>query len=296
MCSQILERNRKVQTVILNSDSLRLYLKQISKILPLSPEEVHGHAKQVQQMRHLLELKANLRAGLDHEPTFAEWGMKAGLSEMVLKTALQQGRRAKRKLIEANLRLVVVIARRYQNQGVELLDLIQEGSIGLNEAVDKFDPTRGYKFSTYAYWWIRREISRYVTHKVKRVSAPVGPEQEQCIEAISLKCIEAISLNSAVILGESTEILDLLKSEVPLPEEIVAKLQRTELVKYMVEQLPDRQKSVLMLLYGLKDGKPRSLTQAGAELGLSRDQVRWAQSTALEALRAGSPQASALIS
>lgn len=276
-----------MQAVSTNPDSFRLFLNQISKIRRLSPDEVFLYARQVQRMMSLHELRKELPKSLNQEQTFAQWANHAQMSEVALRDALQEGQRAKRRLIEANLRLVVLIARRYQNQGVELLDLIQEGSIGLSEAIDRFDPTRGYKFSTYAYWWIRREISRAATHKVKPAFAPVGSEQQR---------LEAISLNNVVIRGESTEILDLLKSEAPLPEEIVAKLQRTELVRHLVNQLPDRQKSVLMLLYGLKDGKPLSLTQAGEELGLSRDQVRWAHSVALESLRTKSPQALSLIS
>lgn len=246
-----------------NRDSLCLHLKQINKIPRLSQEVTLCYATQVQQMMHLLAQKKDLCKRLDQEPTFTQWATQAHLTELGLQSSLQEGQRAKRKLIEANLRLVVAIACRYQNRGLDLQDLIQEGTIGLSRAVDKFDPAAGHCFSTYAFYWIRRQISRAATVK----------------ETIELSSIE----------------LD-LQSEAPLPEETIATSQQAELVRQMLAQLPAKQRDVLMLLYGLKDGKLHSLTQAAKELRLSRDQVRWAHSVALETLRARSPQALSLIS
>jgi len=245
-----------------DADTLYVYLKQISKIPLLSQDEVVRSAKQVQRMRQLLELKPDLCA-ISQEPPLAEWATRAQISETALTSALQGGQRAKRQLIEANLRLVVKIARRYQRPGVDVSDLIQEGTIALSRAVDGFDPARGYKLSTYAYRAIRREISRAATLKEQAQLLPLGPEQ---------------------------------LSPLPLPDETVAQRQQAELVSYLVEQLPPNQQTVVTLLFGLKDGSARSLNQVALELGISREQVRWAKAKALQALRAESPQAASLIS
>ncbi len=214
-------------------------------------------------MRSLHQLRQELSQTLAQEPSIAQWAISAQLSETALKSTLQEGQRAKRRLIEANLRLVVKIAHRYDKPGVELSDLIQEGTIALSRAVDGFDPARGYQLSTYAYRAILRQISRAASLKQKAQWVPLGPEQQ---------------------------------SPLPLPDETVAQTQRAELVNHLVEQLPPNQQRVLILLYGLQDGEARSLAQVALELGISREQVRWAHTKALQALRAGSPQASSLIS
>jgi len=254
----------EVQSNNFYADSLQLYLKQISNIPLLSQAEVLRCAHQVQRMRSLHQLRQALSQTLDQEPSVAQWAITAQLSERALKSALQEGQRAKRQLIEANLRLVVKIAHRYDDKpGVELGDLIQEGTIALSRAVDGFDPARGYQLSTYAYRAILRQISRAASLKQKAQWVPLGPEQQSLL---------------------------------PLPDETVAQTQRAELVSHLVEQLPPNQQRVLILLYGLKDGEARSLAQVALALGISREQVRWAHTKALQALRAASPQAASLIS
>jgi len=245
-----------------DADNLRVYLKQISKIPLLSQDEVVRYAKQVQRMRHLLELKTDL-CSVSQELSLAQWATRAQISETALTSALQGGQRAKRKLIEANLRLVVKIARRYHRPGVDVSDLIQEGTIALSRAVDGFDPARGYKLSTYAYRAIRREISRAATLKEQAQLLPLGPEQ---------------------------------LSPLPLPDETVAQRQQAELVSHLVNQLPPNQQTVVTLLFGLKDGESLSLNQVAEQLGMSRAKVRWAKAKALQALRAESSQVSSLIS
>lgn len=254
-----------VPVVNSDPDSLRLYLEQIAKIPLLACEEALHSAQQVQRMVRLLELRQDLHKQLHRTPTLAQWAQWAQLSEKALHSALQDGQRAKRKLIEAHLRLVVVIARRYQNRGVDLLDLFQEGTIGLSRAVEKFDWHKGYKFPTYARWWIRREINRAVIAKEKD--------------------------KSTLVQGESTKLLESLESEALLPEETVAQLQRVEFVRQLVDQLPARKRNVLVLLYGLIDRKPRSLSQTALELELTLEEVRWARDTGLEILRTGSIKA-----
>ncbi|MEM9512181.1 MAG: sigma-70 family RNA polymerase sigma factor, partial [Cyanobacteria bacterium P01_E01_bin.48] len=134
-------------------DAVQDYLQAIGRIALLTPEAEIRLGKQVQELMKLKGVKADLTAELDRTPTPSEWAQQAGLETAELQLAVERGERAKRKMVEANLRLVVSVAKKYQNRGLELLDLIQEGTLGLERAVEKFDPTKGYRFSTYAYWW-----------------------------------------------------------------------------------------------------------------------------------------------
>ena len=140
------------------ADMVRTYLREIGRVPLLTREQEIVYGKQVQQMMSLLEAKNALVKKLRREPTLKEWAEQVQTSEAELNETLRAGQRSKQKMIEANLRLVVAIAKKYQKRNMEFLDLIQEGTMGLERGVEKFDPTRGYKFSTYAYWWIRQAI------------------------------------------------------------------------------------------------------------------------------------------
>lgn len=144
----------------LSGDMVRTYLHEIGKIPLLSNEEEIRLGKQVKQMMDLFALQESLADRLGRMPTDEEWAEAANMTPKALEAALKLGSRAKTKMIEANLRLVVSVAKKYQKRNLELLDLVQEGTLGLERAVDKFDPTKGFKFSTYAYWWIRQAITR----------------------------------------------------------------------------------------------------------------------------------------
>lgn len=156
------------------ADLLRSYLRDIGRVPLLSHEQEITLGRQVQELMHLEELREELtmRAG-GEEPSGEALAAAAGLSAAQLRRRLQMGRRAKERMVAANLRLVVSVAKKYTRRNMELLDLIQEGTIGLVRGVEKFDPTRGYKFSTYAYWWIRQGITRAIAEKSRTIRLPI---------------------------------------------------------------------------------------------------------------------------
>ena len=152
-----------------SADMVRTYLHEIGRVPLLTHEQEIVYGKQVQKMMTLLAEKEELGSEL----SLKEWADHVQLSEIELNRIIKQGERAKQKMIEANLRLVVAIAKKYQKRNMEFLDLIQEGSLGLERGVEKFDPTRGYKFSTYAYWWIRQAITRAIAQQARTIRLPI---------------------------------------------------------------------------------------------------------------------------
>ncbi|MEL6882814.1 MAG: sigma-70 family RNA polymerase sigma factor, partial [Cyanobacteria bacterium J06607_10] len=149
------------------------YLKAIGRVPLLTHEEEIQLGKTVQQFMALKTLKEELTESLGQEPSTEQWAQAAEMSSKELKKAMKAGKRAKSKMVKANLRLVVSIAKKYSGSKLEMMDLIQEGNLGLNRGVEKFDPLKGYRFSTYAYWWIRQGITRAIADTSRTIRLPI---------------------------------------------------------------------------------------------------------------------------
>ncbi|MFM8277293.1 MAG: RpoD/SigA family RNA polymerase sigma factor [Cyanobium sp.] len=304
-----------------SADSLRSYLHDIGRVPLLSHEQEITLGRQVQELMALEELRQELRLRSgNQEPSDARLAAEAGLSSVQLRRRLQLGRRAKERMVAANLRLVVSVAKKYTRRNMELLDLIQEGTIGLVRGVEKFDPTRGYKFSTYAYWWIRQGITRAIAEKSRAIRLPIHiteslnklkkgqrelsqtlgrtptlgeladavelPEEE--VKDLLCRARHPLSLETKVGDTEDTELLELLASDMVGPNEVVdSECLRSDL-ESLVAQLPDLQGTVLRLRYGIGGGEPMSLTSIARNLGMSRDKTRNLERRALEGIRSRS--------
>jgi RNA polymerase nonessential primary-like sigma factor len=293
----------------------------------------------IQPYIRLIEVQDRLASGLGHRPSLERWATSAGVAVSELKPILAKGKRrwaeiagltvqeleqievegirAKEHMIKANLRLVVSVAKKYQNRGLELLDLIQEGTLGLERAVEKFDPTKGYRFSTYAYWWIRQGITRAIAtqsrtirlpvhiteklNKIKKAQRKIAQEKGRTptiddiaselemtpsqVREVLLRVPRSVSLETKVGKEKDTELGDLLETDMVSPEEVLMREALHRDLRHLLADLTDRERDVILMRFGLGDGHPYSLAEIGRALDLSRERVRQIESKALQKLR-----------
>lgn len=314
-------------------------VQRYMQLLELRDQAAESEGGILATFANLLNTKDRLTAQLGHRPSLERWAKTAGVELADLKPSLSQGKqrwaelvgvsvedlmtaqsegiRAKDHMIKANLRLVVSVAKKYQNRGLELLDLIQEGTLGLERAVEKFDPTKGYRFSTYAYWWIRQGITRAIAtqsrtirlpvhiteklNKIKKAQRKISQAQGRTatvddiakelnmtapqVREVLLRVPRSVSLETKVGKERDTELGDLIETEDLSPEELVTRDSLRRDLQQLLADLTTREQEVIRLRFGLGDGVPYSLAEIGRTLELSRERVRQIESKALQKLR-----------
>ncbi len=295
-------------------DPVRMYLKEIGQIPLLNIQEEKKYAVMVAEGQYAKEQLESVASG---EMTYSEE------EQQHLKDAIDKAAYAKNKLVEANFRLVVSIAKKYTNRGLLFLDLIQEGNMGLMRAVDKFNHEKGFKFSTYATWWIRQAITRAVADQARTIRIPVHmvetinkmiriqrqlvqelgrePNVEEIAEKMGITADkvqniqriakEPISLEAHVGEEEDSSLGDFISDPNALtPHEYMLKEMVNQTLDEVLETLTDREEKVLRLRYGLFDGKNHTLEEVGREFGVTRERIRQIEAKALRKLRSPSRQ------
>ena len=298
----------------ITGDSVRAYLRDIGRIPLLEHDEEILLGRKVQRLMEINEIKTELE--LKEKEDLAK---VLGITTKDLRRQIREGEKAKEKMVTANLRLVVSVAKKYTKRNMELLDIIQEGTIGLVRGVEKFDPGRGYKFSTYAYWWIRQGITRAIAEKSRAIRLPIHvtenlnklkkaqrelsqiqgemPSVIQLAEYLNLtvdeikdlmcKARQPTSLEIKIGENRDTALIDLLEDETQLPEMLLEQQFIKEDIREMISELPEMQAAVIAMRYGIGDEilEPMSMTAIGQVLNMSRDRVRTLEHKGLKALK-----------
>jgi RNA polymerase primary sigma factor len=307
--SEALRQARKDAELTASADSVRAYLKQIGKVALLNAEEEVELAKRIEAGLYATEKFRELTEKTDKLPV---------TTRRDLNWIIRDGNRAKNHLLEANLRLVVSLAKRYTGRGMAFLDLIQEGNLGLIRAVEKFDYTKGYKFSTYATWWIRQAITRAMADQARTIRIPVHmvevinklgriqrellqdlgreptPEElakemditpEKVLE-IQQYAREPISLDQTIGDEGDSQLGDFIEdSEAVVAVDAVSFTLLQDQLQSVLETLSEREAGVVRLRFGLTDGQPRTLDEIGQVYGVTRERIRQIESKTMSKLR-----------
>ncbi len=302
---------------VYTEDSIRVYLQEIGRIRLLRPDEEIELARKIADLLQLEELAAQFEVDHGHHPDTKEWAVLVDMPVIKFRRRLMLGRRAKEKMVQSNLRLVVSIAKKYMNRGLSFQDLIQEGSLGLIRAAEKFDHEKGYKFSTYATWWIRQAITRAIADQSRTIRLPVHlyetisrikkttkvlsqefgrkPTEEEIAESMEMTIEKLrfiaksaqlpISLETPIGKEEDSRLGDFIEADIENPEQDVAKNLLREDLEGVLATLSPRERDVLRLRYGLDDGRMKTLEEIGQIFDVTRERIRQIEAKALRKLR-----------
>ena len=302
---------------VYTEDSIRVYLQEIGRIRLLRPDEEIELARKIADLLYLEELAAQFESDNGREPDKKEWAALVEMPLIRFRRRLMLGRRAKEKMVQSNLRLVVSIAKKYMNRGLSFQDLIQEGSLGLIRAAEKFDHEKGYKFSTYATWWIRQAITRAIADQSRTIRLPVHlyetisrikkttkvlsqefgrkPTEEEIAESMEMTIEKLrfiaksaqlpISLETPIGKEEDSRLGDFIEADIENPEQDVAKNLLREDLEGVLATLSPRERDVLRLRYGLDDGRMKTLEEIGQIFDVTRERIRQIEAKALRKLR-----------
>ncbi len=308
------ERGRKKPYT---EDSIRIYLQEIGRIRLLRAEEEIELARKIADLLELERIRERIEDDLDREISDAEWATEVDMELRPFRRRLFLGRRAKDKMVQSNLRLVVSIAKKYMNRGLSFQDLIQEGSLGLIRAAEKFDHEKGYKFSTYATWWIRQAITRAIADQSRTIRLPVHlyetisrikkttkilsqemgrkPSEEEIAERMEMTIEKLrfiaksaqlpISLETPIGKEEDSRLGDFIEADGETPEDQVSKSLLREDLENVLDTLSPRERDVLRLRYGLDDGRMKTLEEIGQIFNVTRERIRQIEAKALRKLR-----------
>jgi RNA polymerase nonessential primary-like sigma factor len=299
-------------------DLLRSYMRDISRVPLLSADQEITLGRQVQQLVGLEAVREELtlRAG-GIAPNEQQLAVAANLELVELQCRIRQGQQAKERMVSANLRLVVSIAKNYTNSSFELADLIQEGTIGLVRGVEKFDPSRGYKFSTYAYWWIREGITQAIKNKSRtiRLPAPINAalsKLKRCqreltqihgrpprlhelasasglseldVQELMFRAVQPLSFDHTTADGEPINLLDKVACDGIQPEQLALENCLKSNIRKLLDQLPEQEAQLLRMRYGIDQLAALSLSAVARELGISRDSARGLERRAVASMR-----------
>jgi len=302
---------------VYTEDSIRVYLQEIGRIRLLRPDEEIELARKIADLLQLEEIAAQFESDNGRLPDTKEWAVLVDMPTIKFRRRLMLGRRAKEKMVQSNLRLVVSIAKKYMNRGLSFQDLIQEGSLGLIRAAEKFDHEKGYKFSTYATWWIRQAITRAIADQSRTIRLPVHlyetisrikkttktlsqefgrkPTEEEIAEAMEMTIEKLrfiaksaqlpISLETPIGKEEDSRLGDFIEADIENPEQDVAKNLLREDLEGVLATLSPRERDVLRLRYGLDDGRMKTLEEIGQIFDVTRERIRQIEAKALRKLR-----------